>query len=60
MGNRRIDALSMRGRSQDIRNKSMGSKSPKKYLKKLCLICGKARHFKKDCRLKKVLKEVRV
>ena len=56
------NALFVRGHTQDRnlgkplgwRSKSIGrSKSPRKSLRK-CWKCGKTRHYKKDCKSKKV------
>jgi hypothetical protein len=64
MDSHSTDALFVRGRTQDKnpgkpsggRSKSTGrSKSPRKYLRKFWK-CGKTRHYKKDCKSKKVNK----
>jgi hypothetical protein len=64
MDSHSTDALFVRGHTQDKIpgkplwgiSKSIGrSKSPRKYLRK-CWKCGKTRHYKKDCKSKKVEK----
>jgi hypothetical protein len=64
MDGHNTDSLFVRGRTQDRnpgkpsgwRSKSTSrSKSPRKYLRK-CWKCGKTRHYKKDCKSKKVEK----